>query len=240
MPQKIGKPAVPAKQTWVQTEREAHVAWGRLVLAQPAAAAVMHQLVALMDRQNAVAISHQTLADLVGVHQTTVKKALRHLKENRWVQVVQLGQRGTVNAYVINDTLAWADYRENKRLAIFSARIVADAAEQNDVALSPGKLRRVPIIHPPEQAMPMGEWPPGGQTQLPGMEAVVVGPRDDEAGLPAQLDLDDTSRATAWVASLPRNEVMALHARTKSPTGAMYPPTSTAWKLVAWEAAGRP
>lgn len=173
---KVGKGVVPSRQTWVQTQREAHVEWGKLVLHNPAAAAVMHQLVAVMDRQNAVAISHGTLADLVGMHQTTIKKALKYLKDNRWIQVVQLGQRGTVNAYVINTEVAWADYRENKKLAIFSARIVADAADQDEAALNPRKpLRKIPIIYPPEEALPVGDLRPGDQASLPGFEPVVVG-----------------------------------------------------------------
>ena len=150
-------------------------------MSNPAAAAVMHQLVAIMDRNNAVAIAHSTLADLVGVHQTTIKKALKFHKEHRWIQVIQLVQRGTVNAYVINDQVAWADYRDNKRLAIFSARIVASADDQDALTLSSQKLRKVPIIHPPEQALPTGDWPMGEQAQLPGFEAVAEGaPMDDE------------------------------------------------------------
>lgn len=189
MGREVGKPVSPKVQTWVQTEREAHVQWGRLVVSNPLAAAVMHQLVAIMDRSNAVCISHQTLADLVGCHYTTVKRALKYLETNNWVQVVQVGPRGTVNAYVINERVAWADYRDNKKLAIFSARIVADAADQSQAALAPGKLRRVPIIHPPEEALPAGDWPPGSQGQLPGMESVLVGPpREDE---PEQMDLVD-------------------------------------------------
>jgi len=177
-----GKPAHPKKQTFVQTERDAHVQWGKLVMSRPAAAAVMHQLVALMDRQNAVAISHQTLADVVGCNERTVRRALEYLQDQRWVQVVKIGRRGTVNAYVINERVAWADYRENKRLAIFSARIVADAKDQDAPALSKDKLRKVPIIHPPEQALPSGEWPPGEQAQLPGMEAVAEGWPDEDEG----------------------------------------------------------
>jgi len=194
---KVGKGVVPSKQQFVQTERGAHVEWGKLVLSNPAAAAVMHQLVAVMDRQNAVAISHQVLADLVGMHQTTIKKALRFLRENRWIQVVQLGQRGTVNAYVINEQVAWADYRDNKKLAIFSARIVASAADQDAVTLKPQKLRKVPIIYPPEEALPVGDLKPGDQESLPGLEPVVIGP--------AQVDVGDVEVIEASVAPRLKN-----------------------------------
>jgi len=181
------KPAVPKRQTFVQTERAAHVEWGKLAMSKPAAAAVMHQLIALMDRQNAVAISHQTLAELVDCNERTVRRALDHLQDQRWIQVIKIGKRGTVNAYVINDHVAWADYRDNKRLSIFSARIVADANDQDEATLTAHKLRKVPIIHPPEQALPSGDWPPGSQQTFEGMEPVAEGWPDG----PQQTDLED-------------------------------------------------
>ena len=175
------RPAVPARQTFVQTDREAHVQWGRLAVKRPMAAAVMHQLVALMDRKSAVAISHATLATLVGIHQTTVKQALKYLRENNWLQQVQLGKRGTVNVYVVNSRVAWADYRDNLNLAAFDARIVADAQDQDASTLAVADLRKIPIIHPPEEALPEGEWPAGETGYLDGLEPVA-------RGLPATAD----------------------------------------------------
>ena len=178
---KVARPVSAARQTWVQTERETHVAWGRLTLRNPRAAAVMHQLVALMDRENAVAISHGTLAKLVGCNERTIRRAVKDLEDDLWVQVLKLGQQGTVNAYRVNDRVAWADYRDNLRFSSFSARVVVSADDQSDAALSLENLRKTPIIHPPEQPLPNGAWPPGSQTQLPGMEAVVEGrPFSDE------------------------------------------------------------
>jgi hypothetical protein len=183
MVSKVGKAPVPKRQEFVQTQRTAHVEWGKLVLSNPTAAAVMHQLVAFMDRQNAVAISHTTLGELVGLHQTTIKKAIKYLRDHHWVQVIQLGQRGTVNAYVVNDQVAWADYRDNKRLAIFSARIIADAKDQDGLALAPAKLRKVPVIYPPEEALPVGDLRPGDQDSFPGFEPVLLGsPRGGKEG----------------------------------------------------------
>ena len=169
----ILRPVVPRKQSFVQTQRETHVKWGRLAVEKPMAAAVLHQLVALMDRQNAIAVGQRTLSRLIGVHETTVKRALKHLRENKWIQQVQLGLNGTVNVYVINDRVAWADYRENLRLSKFSAVIIADAADQSEITLSIGDLQKVPIIHPPEDALPAGEYPNGETVYLDGLEPVI-------------------------------------------------------------------
>lgn len=185
----VTKAVNPARQTWVQTEREAHVQWGRLAMSKPRAAAVMHQLVALMDRENAVVISLATLEKLTGVSQRTIQRALKDLEDAHWVQIVQLGARGTVNAYIINERVAWADYRDNKRFAKFSATIIANADEQSATTLDQARLRKVPIIHPPEQALAAGEWPAGEQGYLDGLEPVVEGPLRE----PAELDMKEVT-----------------------------------------------
>jgi hypothetical protein len=91
---------------------------------------------------------------------------------------VRLGATGTVNAYVVNSRVAWCDLRE---MALFSARIVADVEDQTQQTLSSDELRRVPMVYPPEEALPAGEWPSGSQAQLPGLENVATGQPDESA-----------------------------------------------------------
>jgi hypothetical protein len=176
----IGKAVVSKKQSFVQIEREALHEWSRFMMKHQRAASVLGHLTALMDKQAAVAISHKTLAKICGCSLPTIKRALDDLQNGNWIQVVQLGPSGTVNAYVINSRVAWCDLRDNKKMAIFSARIVADSDDQSQQTLSNEKLRRVPIVHPPEEALPAGEWPEGAQTQLPGMEQIAVGQYEDD------------------------------------------------------------
>lgn len=185
--------AVPSRQTFVQTDRKAHLALGKLAVKHASAAAILHQLIGLMDRKCAVCISHQTLAEMLGIHLTTVKKSMKVLREGNWIQQIQIGKSGTVNAYVVNSRVAWADKRENLRLAHFSAQIIANASDQDQATLEPTEMRKVPLIHPPEEALPTGEWPPESQTQIPGMEAVAKGmpEYDPETGEVYQTDLED-------------------------------------------------
>jgi hypothetical protein len=178
----IGKPIMPKRQMFVQIEREALIEWANFTRKKPTASALLQRLTAMMDKQGAVAVSHKTLAKLSRCSINTVKTAISDLEKGNWLQIVRLGSTGTVNAYVINSRVAWCDLRDNKKMAIFSARIVADVEEQTERTLSNDKLRRIPIVHPPEEALPAGEWPEGGQTQLPGLESVAVGkPKEDEA-----------------------------------------------------------
>jgi hypothetical protein len=177
MSSKLGTPVHSGPRTWVQTERAAHEQWSALTMRSPRAAALMHRFVALMGHQNAVVVSQKTLAKVMGCTDRTIRSALADLVRERWVQVVQLGASGTVNAYVVNSNVAWGEKRDQRgRLAVFSAVVVGDLEDQPANALEAAALRRVPVIFPPERALVIGDGEPGAQIALPGMDAVVEGP----------------------------------------------------------------
>ena len=172
----LGTPANYGRNTWVQTDRKAHEQWSALTLRSPRAAAVMHRLVSLMGHQNAVVIGQKTLAKLMKCHINTVARALADLERERWIQIVQVGSSGTVNAYVVNSCVAWGESREQiGRLSVFDASIVADEADQKEETLTRSTLRTLPIIYPPETAIPHGEGESGAQMMLPGLEPVIEG-----------------------------------------------------------------
>lgn len=174
-PVKLGNPVASGPRTWVQTERAAHEAWGRLTLRSPRAAAVMHELIANMGHQNAVVISQKSLAKLLRCSTDTVQRAVKELEKERWIDVVRLNGPGTVAAYVVNSSVAWGEKRENMRFSTFHATVVADVEDQPEGALDRTDLRRVPMIIPPEEAFPVGEGEPGAQIALPGMEPTLEG-----------------------------------------------------------------
>lgn len=161
------------KGTWVQTERAAHEAWAGLMRESPNAAMLMHLLVARVGDHNAVVASQKVLASLMGRHVNTVKNALRTLKDKNWIEVRQIGDRGTVNAYIVNDRIAWTGPREGIRYSLFSARVLLSDEEQPDRneldTLEP--LRRVPSLFSGESQLPSGDGlPPVSQPFFDGME----------------------------------------------------------------------
>lgn len=161
------------KGTWVQTERAAHEAWAGLMRESPNAAMLMHLLVARVGDHNAVVASQKVLASLMGRHVNTVKNALRTLKDKNWIEVRQIGDRGTVNAYIVNDRIAWTGPREGIRYSLFSARVLLSDEEQPDRneldTLEP--LRRVPSLFSGERQLPAGDGlPPVSQPFFDGME----------------------------------------------------------------------
>jgi DNA-binding transcriptional regulator YhcF (GntR family) len=155
---------------WVQTERKAHEAWANLIARKPRAAMLLHHLVAQMGHQNAVVVSQKTLAKLMGVHDRTVSRAVADLVEEQWIQVVRIGS-GKEAAYVVNDRVAWGQPRNELRLSVFSATVVADIADQDADTLADTDLRRIPMLYPGEQQLPagLGDDPPS-QPALDGME----------------------------------------------------------------------
>lgn len=161
---------------WVQTERAAHEAFAALISRSPLAARIMHLLVARVGENNAVIISQGALAKLAGASRQGVQKALRILNQDCWIETRQIGDRSTVNAYVLNDRVAWHGARDGLRYSLFSATVIASSEEQPDATeldrnhdLRP--LRRLPALYPGENQLPSGDGlPPPSEPALPGME----------------------------------------------------------------------
>lgn len=167
----IGAPAKNKPGQWVQTERKAHEAWANLIARKPRAAMLLHHLVAQMGHQNAVVVSQKTLSKLMGCGLRTVQYAIADLVAGKWIQVVKLNGPGTVSAYVVNDRVAWGQPRDQLRLSVFSATVVADFSDQEEALLGHADLRRIPTLYPGERQLPTGpgEDPPN-QPTIPGLE----------------------------------------------------------------------
>ena len=172
---KILPPSPPPRGTWIQTEREAHEEWAKLIGRAPKAAQLMHIITARLGEHNAVVISQKTLTELMGTSRRTVQRALTILADERWIEVRQIGENGTVNAYIINDRVAWTGKRDGIRYSLFSANIVISSQEQPDRAAVENDrqqpLRHIPSLFRDEQQLPTGPGlPPVSQPAFPGME----------------------------------------------------------------------
>lgn len=167
---------MPAKQpqgNWVQTERVAHEAWAALIAKAPKAAQIMHILTARVGENNAVVVSQKNLMKLTGSSRRTVQRALDVLSKDRWIEVRQIGQNGTVNAYIINDRVAWSGKRDGIRYSLFTAAVIVSDDEQpdRDDLGHQEPLRRLPSLYRGEQQLPSGDGlPPPSEPPFPGME----------------------------------------------------------------------
>jgi hypothetical protein len=159
------------RPTWVQTERSAHEAWGRLTISSPRAAALMHHLVAQMDHSAAVVASHAALAALTGMSPSTIKRAINDLKAGNWIEVLQLGGKGGALAFVINSNVGWATRRDKRHMAVFTARVIAVGDEQEEGYLERPKLHQIPVLSQDEQQLPSGQGEdPPSQPSIDGLE----------------------------------------------------------------------
>jgi len=131
----------------------------------------MHLLVARVGTHNAVVISQDALAKLMKRHRRTVIRAAQDLVAGGWIEIRQIGKNGTVNAYIINDRVAWTGKRDGIRYSLFSAAVIATDEEQPDrEELGHQKpLRRLPQIG--EGQLPSGPGlPPPSEPFFDGME----------------------------------------------------------------------
>jgi hypothetical protein len=102
-----------------------------------------------------------------------VQNALKVLDRERWLEIRQIGERGTVNAHVINDRVVWSGPRDGLRYSLFSAMVIVSDEEQPDRSELGRQepLNRVPRLYPGEQQLPTGEGlPPPSEPALPGLE----------------------------------------------------------------------
>ena len=164
-------PTKKQRSHFVQTDRAAHEAWARLGTKHPAAAILLHVLVANVGEQNAIVASHKVLAKLMNASSSTIKRALRTLEEGNWIEVVQIGANGTVNAYVLNSRVAWTEGRDKLRYSRLQAQVLASEEEQTSGSLDADKAALLQLPRIGELQIPSGQGlPPTSQPSFPGME----------------------------------------------------------------------
>jgi len=137
-----------------------------------------------MERQNAVVASQRLLGEMMGCSVDTVRRALRVLIDEKWVQMVRIG-RGREAAYIVNDRVAWGQRRAlMPHVSVFSAQVLADSRDQEPETLEGPELRRIPVLHHPgEQQLPSGpsDEPPT-QPSFDGMEPALPAIFHDDDG----------------------------------------------------------
>lgn len=86
--------------SYVYTERTAHLAWAALVDKNPTAACLLHLMVSQMGPQNLLIAQHKTFATMMGRSVRTVARAVKVLIEEEWIKRVAVN--GVNCGYAIN------------------------------------------------------------------------------------------------------------------------------------------
>ena len=135
-----------------------------LQIANPSAALVFSVIRENMQiGTNAVAISNTALCKIIGKSRATVTRAIKHLADHNYVDIVKIG---TTNTYVVNEQVAFAG-SAGQRKAVFSATVVAHECEQEEGWDQVKKLKAVPVIYEDERVfLGTDELPPPDQQDL--------------------------------------------------------------------------
>lgn len=96
---------------------------------------------------NAITISNLAFCKIIGKSRATVTRAIKHLSEHNYVQVVKVG---TTNTYVVNEQVAFAG-NAGQRKAVFSATVVAHECEQDGRWDEKKNLKSIPIVYENER-----------------------------------------------------------------------------------------
>lgn len=147
---------------FVQVNKQYWRAIGELSKRNPTAFQLLWFLAEKVNKQNAVIIGMDTLSKFVGKTRQSCSTAIKLLKEEKWVQVVKVGQ---ANAYVINAAVFWQSTAQGK-MAVFHAAVIADRDEQG-VEFDEGvKLKSFPILQDNERLIISGKTPPPDQQEI--------------------------------------------------------------------------
>lgn len=126
---------------FIQVYRKSIIFMRNLNKIDPNALPVLLILLEKMNKQNAILISQKALSQITGKTRQTISKAIKALKEGKYIQVIKVGN---ANIYVVNSSIAWKN-SNNKKYQAFSAQVVADIDEQIEENWKNIKLKQLPM-----------------------------------------------------------------------------------------------
>lgn len=106
---------------------------------------ILMLMVSKMTKVNSLMISNESLEKLTGSSNSTIKRAVRHLREEGWIDVVKAGSS---NIYRINSNIFWHETADGK-WAEFPTHVVSSFDEQDDITRKrvPGRFtRQIPLV----------------------------------------------------------------------------------------------
>ncbi|MDM5181737.1 hypothetical protein PO883_31650 [Massilia sp. DJPM01] len=106
---------------------------------------ILMLMVSKMTKVNSLMISNESLEKLTGSSNSTIKRAVRYLREEGWLDVVKAGSS---NIYRINSDIFWHETSDGK-WAEFPTHVVSSFDEQDEITKNrvPGRFtRQIPLV----------------------------------------------------------------------------------------------
>lgn len=102
-------------------------------------------LIKHMDGSNALCASYAVLGELLGVSYRTVMRAAAYLRDHGWVQILK---SGNTNVYVVNHSVAWTSYANQKSYCKFDGTILLSSTENAEYLKNPDATTHYKTIDP--------------------------------------------------------------------------------------------
>lgn len=96
----------------------------------PTALKILLFLIRNMDGSNALAITTESISQMVSLSRQTVSKQVKYLAEHGWLEIFKLG---TTNVYVVNPDVAWTSYAEQKKYCKFQGSLLLSGDDNWEV-----------------------------------------------------------------------------------------------------------
>ena len=156
----------PKNVNFVQFDRRSMASHRQLILKSQLGAAILDLFIEKMNTSNAIVCSYKVLEELTGYSRASIGRALKVLKDDKWVQSIKIG---SAHAYVVNSAAFWSTYANGKQYSLFHATIIASAEEQIQTLdeLKAIKLKKVNVLEKNEIAILNNEnLPPPDQRDI--------------------------------------------------------------------------
>lgn len=131
-------------ERWVQVNKDYYKAEDWLMAKSPIAYRIFKFLINNMDGYNSVVCSYKVLQEYFDVSQVTVARAIKLLKEKKYIEVYK---SGTSNIYAVNKKIAWNSWGSNYKYAKFGANIIISESEQEKGTQSQIKSEKLKQIN---------------------------------------------------------------------------------------------
>lgn len=93
------------------------------------ASSILNFIIEHMDTKNALLCSYTVFEDYFEISNSTVKRAIKLLYDNGFVDIIK---SGTSNVYVVNVEVAWTSWENQKQYCKFEGNMLISAKENKD------------------------------------------------------------------------------------------------------------
>ncbi len=117
------------QKPWVKLTRVGSIEMARLIGESARGAKLFASMFAVMDDENSIVATHETLSELADMPLSTLRRAITDLTDRALIEVLHIQKRGAAHVYRINERVVWSG-RGPKGRAVIKARVFLRGEDQ--------------------------------------------------------------------------------------------------------------